>query len=218
MKQLFFDFDGTIADSHRGIIHGIEYMLQQMHLPSLTDAEYRTFIGPSLTSSLKRYFPHLTDADCAQAVKHYQKLYTESAIFELDLYPGIKQVLGDLQASGYQLNIATAKPEVMVDRIIDHFDLGQFFTGVYGATLDESIRSTKTAVLAYGLEKAHADVANSLMIGDRDTDMQGGYNNHVQTLGVTYGFGSAEELRNAHAAAIVETPQAIPAGITKLMA
>ncbi|WP_125709359.1 HAD hydrolase-like protein [Lacticaseibacillus porcinae] len=218
MKQLFFDFDGTIADSHRGIIHGIEYMLQQMHLPSLTDAQYRTFIGPSLTSSLKRYFPKLTDADCAQAVKYYQELYADSAIFELDLYPGIQQVLSDLQNAGYRLNVATAKPEVMVDRIIEHFDLGQYFTGVYGATLDESIRSTKTAVLAYGLEKAQANTAESLMIGDRDTDMQGGFNNHVQTLGVTYGFGSAEELTNAHAAAIVETPQAIPAGIAKLMA
>ncbi|WP_243681959.1 HAD hydrolase-like protein [Lacticaseibacillus manihotivorans] len=56
------------------------------------------------------------------------------------------------------------------------------------------------------------------MIGDRDTDMQGGLNNHVQTLGVTYGFGSAEELKQAHAAAIVATPQAIPAGISQLMA
>lgn len=218
MKQLFFDFDGTIADSHRGIIHGIEYMLDQMHLPSLTEAEYRTFIGPSLTSSLKRYFPQMSDADCAQAVKHYQKLYAESAIFELDFYPGIQDVLGDLQTAGYRLNIATAKPEPMVDRIIEHFDLGHFFTGVYGATLDESIRSTKTAVLAYGLDKAQADAADSLMIGDRDTDMQGGLNNHVQTLGVTYGFGSAEELTKAHAAAIVETPQAIPAGISQLMA
>lgn len=218
MKQLFFDFDGTIADSHRGIIHGIEYMLQQMHLPSLTQAQYRTFIGPSLTSSLKRYFPNLSDADCAQAVKYYQELYADSAIFELDLYPGITQVLGDLQQAGYRLNVATAKPEPMVDRIIEHFDLGQFFTGVYGATLDESIRSTKTAVLAYGLEKAHADAPASLMIGDRDTDMQGGVNNHVRTLGVTYGFGSAQELTQAHADAIVTTPQAIPDGIAELMA
>lgn len=136
----------------------------------------------------------------------------------IDLYPGIQDVLGDLQTAGYRLNIATAKPEPMVDRIIEHFDLGHFFTGVYGATLDESIRSTKTAVLAYGLDKAQADAADSLMIGDRDTDMQGGLNNHVQTLGVTYGFGSAEELKQAHAAAIVETPQAIPAGISQLMA
>ncbi|WP_390407714.1 HAD hydrolase-like protein [Lacticaseibacillus jixiensis] len=218
MKQLFFDFDGTIANSEPGIVHGIKYMLEQMHLPQLTAAQYRTFIGPSLTSSLKRYFPQLSDADCQMAVKHYQKLYSESAIYELSLYPGVVEALQQLNSAGYRVNIATAKPEVMVKRIVQHCDLSQYFAGIYGATLDESIRSTKTAVLAYGLHEAGADPAHSLMIGDRDTDMLGGYHNHVATLGVLYGFGNKAELLAAHAGALIDSPQELPEGIAEMLA
>lgn len=218
MKQLFFDFDGTIADSEPGIVHGIAYMLQKMGLPQLSAAQYRTFIGPSLTSSLKRYFPQLSDADCATAVKHYQEVYTQSGIFELTIYPGVLAALTRLQKAGYRLNIASAKPEPMVKRIVKHFDLGHYFGGIYGATLDESIRATKTAVLAYGLAQSGAEAKSSLMIGDRDTDMQGGAANHMRTLGVTYGFGSDAELKQAHATAIVQTPAELPAGVQRLYA
>ncbi|WP_461214962.1 HAD hydrolase-like protein [Lacticaseibacillus sp. GG6-2] len=218
MKQLFFDFDGTIANSEPGIVHGIQYMLQKMSLPALTAAQYRTFIGPSLTSSLKRYFPQLSDADCTQAVKFYQEIYVQSGIFELTLYPGVLPALERLQSADYQLNIASAKPEVMVKRIVEHFDLGHYFAGIYGATLDESIRSTKTAVLAYGLAQSGATAATSLMIGDRDTDMQGGRANHMRTLGVTYGFGSDAELRQAQATAIIQQPAELPTGVAKLYA
>lgn len=55
------------------------------------------------------------------------------------------------------------------------------------------------------------------MIGDRNTDMIGGYENHVKTLGVTYGFGDVPELSAAHASAIVNHPNEIQMGVEKLV-
>ncbi|WP_125703926.1 HAD hydrolase-like protein [Lacticaseibacillus daqingensis] len=217
MKHLFFDFDGTIADSEEGILNGIRYMLKAMDLPTLDDDTYRKFIGPSLTSSLHQYYPTLSAADVKKTIAHYQEFYSAEGIYQLTLYPGVLDALAELQEAGYQLNIASAKPEVMIDKIAAHFDLGEYFAGMYGATLDESIRSTKTAVLAYALENAEATPNASLMIGDRDTDMAGGLANGTKTLGVLYGFGDADELAGAGANAIIERPDELPAGIRRTL-
>lgn len=218
MKSLFFDFDGTIANSEKGIIDSIHYMIDAMHLPQLDDATYRNFIGPSLTTSMNKYYPALSAAEVTRTIGYYQEHYQVEGIFELSLYPGVTKALDQLRLAGYQLNVASAKPEPMLKRIAEHFDLNQYFSGLYGATLDERIRSSKTAVLEYAIASANADPAHSVMIGDRDTDMIGGENNHVKTLGVTYGFGDARELNGAHAMALVASPSELPAGVAKLLA
>lgn len=209
MKHLFFDFDGTIADSEVGILNGIRYMIDKMGLTPLDDATYRTFIGPSLSASLNKYYPELTQDQVNQTIGYYQEIYTKTGIFELELYPGIVDALAEMKAAGYQLHVASAKPEVMIERIVAHFNLGQYFTGLYGATLDEGIRSTKTQVLAYAIEQSQADPTQSVMIGDRDNDMLGGAANHLPTVGVLYGFGSEGELTESGAKALAKTPAEI---------
>ncbi|WP_225046786.1 HAD hydrolase-like protein [Lacticaseibacillus kribbianus] len=217
MKHLFFDFDGTIADSQRGIVDGIHHMIEASGLAPLDEATYLTFIGPSLTQSLHRYYPDLGDAAVRAAIRHYQDFYLDEGIFELEVYPGVTTALADLREAGYQINIASAKPEPMLAKILPHFDLSDYFDGVYGATIDESIRSTKAAVLAYALENAEALPEDSLMIGDRDNDMLGGAQNGTKTLGVLYGFGDAAELMNAGADAVIERPDELPGGVHKLL-
>jgi len=216
MGQLFFDFDGTIADSEVGIVNSIKYFVNKLGLRPLSDDQYRLFIGPALTTSLHQYYPELDDAAVQKAIETYQEFYTKDGIFQLQLYPGIEATLAQLQTQGYTLNIASAKPEVMIHEIMQHFDLGHYFTGQYGATLDERIRSTKTQVLAYALQESHAD-SSSLMIGDRETDIVGGQHNGLRTIGVTYGFGDLAELQAANATEIVATPAAIVTGVDKLM-
>ncbi|WP_262316493.1 HAD hydrolase-like protein [Lacticaseibacillus parakribbianus] len=217
MKQLFFDFDGTIADSQKGIVDGIVYMLDKSGLPALDQETYLKFIGPSLTQSLHRYYPTLSPTGVQAAIRHYQDFYLAQGLYELEVYPGVEDALASLQEAGYQLNIASAKPEVMLAKILPHFGLRDYFAGVYGATIDESIRSTKAAVLAYALENAEALPEASLMIGDRDNDMQGGVQNGTKTLGVLYGFGDETELLDAGANAVIARPDELPAAVRELL-
>ncbi|WP_263849561.1 HAD hydrolase-like protein [Lacticaseibacillus camelliae] len=121
MKTLFFDLDGTIADSQEGIINSIHYMIQKQHLPLLDDDTYRQFIGPSLGSSLNKYYPALSAAEVDQTIQYYHEFYLAKGIFQQTLYPGILDALDRLLHAGYQLNIASAKPEPMVTQIAERF-------------------------------------------------------------------------------------------------
>lgn len=217
-KTLFFDFDGTIADSEQGIVNGIKYMIDKLGVNELTLDQYRDWIGPSLAYSINKYFPQLDDQGVRHAIHLYQDYYNAQGIFELQLYNDVPAVLAQLQDSGYQLAVASSKPEHMIDRIVDHFDMRSLFTGLYGASKDERTRVTKTDVLAYAIQETHADKLQSIMIGDRFTDIEGGRNNQVQTLGVTYGFGDLAELQKAGASKIIATPDELGAAAKEILA
>lgn len=217
MTHLFFDFDGTIADSEEGIVKSLKYAVDKMKLPELTHDQYLKFIGPALLTSLEKFYPKLTESDRLDTVKYYHDYYKNQGMFQLNLYPGIIDELKTLNAQGYDVNIASAKPEELIHDITDELKISQYFNGRFGAGNDERTRMTKTAVLKYALEQRNAKNIDSIMIGDRDTDMLGGYNNHVKTLGVTYGFGDVPELLGAHANTIVNKPEEIQGGVKKLI-
>ncbi|MCI1859490.1 MAG: HAD hydrolase-like protein [Sporolactobacillus sp.] len=215
--QLFFDFDGTIVNSEVGIVHAIKHFIGQMKLHPLAEDDYRKFIGPPLIAGISRFYPDLSDQETQQAIRIFQTYYRRSGLFQLELYPGIITGLDALRAAGYQLHIASSKPETIMKRIVTHLDLDRYFTGKFGATMDERTRVTKTDVLKYALAQTGADPAYSLMIGDREADMIGGKANHVRTIGVTYGFGDRAELIRAKASLVIDRPGEILSAVQRLV-
>lgn len=216
MKNLFFDFDGTIANTQEGIVNALEYMADKMDLENLSLATYQKFIGPALVDSLERFYPNLPKADYPQAIKTYQAFYNDKVVYQLKIYDQMENTLQDLQADGYKLYVSSVKPESLVKQLIPHLGLEQYFSGIYGASDDETTRNTKKAILHYGLDDSQVLASESIMIGDRMTDMEGGVANSVHTLGVTYGFGDYAELSNAGADYIVNKVVDIPEGVQKI--
>ncbi|KLI75173.1 MULTISPECIES: HAD hydrolase-like protein [Lacticaseibacillus] len=216
MATLFFDFDGTVADSEAGIVAGLKYMVQDRGLRPLDNSAYVQFIGPALVNMLPKVWPELDDIEVKRAIDAFHHYYEEEGLYQAKLYPKFLDTMTALKQQGDQLYIASAKPETMLHRLVKHFSLDQYFAGAYGASDDEQTRVTKTDVLAYALKATQTDPATSVMIGDRANDMTGGLDNHVQLLGVTYGFGSAKELQDAGAKVLADKPEAIPEGLKKV--
>lgn len=213
MKNLFFDFDGTVADTQEGIINALKYMVSELNLKDLGIETYKKFIGPSLPDSLERYYPDMDKADYQTAVKTYQSFYNTKGVYQLELYPGMKETLAQLKNDGYKLYVSSVKPESLIKLLVPHLNLDEYFSGLYGASDDETTRNTKKAILAYGMKDAKASANDTLMIGDRMTDMEGGVQNSVHTLGVTYGFGDHQELADSGADYIVDSVTSIPDGV-----
>ncbi len=140
------------------------------------------------------------------AILLYRERFADVGLFENEVYPGIEETLSALAGRGRRLFVATSKPSVYAERIIDHFKLRGHFERVFGSELDGT-RSDKTELLDYALKAAHVAPAGATMIGDRSHDMIGARNNGLTAIGVLYGYGSKEELLAAGAHQVCATPQ-----------
>jgi len=207
MDAIYFDLDGTLTDPKPGITRSIQYALQKLDHPTMpTEEELTWCIGPPLRASFVRLLGAETSADLA--VSYYRERFSDIGLYENGVYDGIGEVLTSLCASGHRLFVATSKPHVFAERIIDHFGLRDHFERVFGSELDGT-RVDKSHLLEYALKEASVDPAKTLMIGDRSHDMVGAKNNGMVGIGVLYGYGSRDELLEAGAHHVCATPGAI---------
>lgn len=201
-KSILFDLDGTLTDSGEGIINCAILALEHYGLPIPSREEMRVFVGPPLTESFIR---HGVPADKAEeAVAIYRSRYIPIGKYENTPYPGIRELLGTLHEMGYKLYVATSKPEGMSIDILKHFDLDRYFTRICGASMDSS-RNTKEAVIEYLMETT-GERENMVMVGDTKFDVLGAKHHGIPCIGVSWGYGTVEDMENAGAAAIVHTP------------
>lgn len=203
MKYIFIDLDGTLTDSSEGIINSISEALEGMGVEVNDRNALRRYIGPPLSETFSRYFE---GEQVIEAIQRYRKRYSATGWKENRPYDGIHEALAKLQAAGKKLVMATSKPEVYAKQIADYFELSPYFTAICGASFDQKI-NTKVDVIRYALEMLGiTDVSEVVMVGDRHHDVEGAAEVGIPTLGVTYGFGTAEELLNAGAYAVAESP------------
>lgn len=202
-KAILFDLDGTLTDSGEGIINSVIPALEHFGLPVPSREELRVFVGPPLHDTFRRFGVPADKTDEAIAV--YRSRYLPIGIFENAPYPGIGELLASLRGAGYRLYVATSKPETMAVQVLERFQLAQYFYKICGATLDGT-RSTKEAVISYLLEE-NGQAGNMIMVGDTKFDVLGAKAHSIPTIGVSWGYGTVEELEKAGAEAIANSPQ-----------
>jgi phosphoglycolate phosphatase len=201
---LLFDLDGTLTDSTEGIVRCLEYALERMGFDIPEDKN--KFLGPPLYRSFAE-FCGMNEGQVNEAVRIFRERYSTVGLFENRVYEGVPEMLKRLRDGGKRIMVATSKPEVYAVRIFDRFGLSQFFEIVGGANINGT-RNDKDEVIEYVLEKAGiSDRSSVLMIGDRRQDVLGAHKTGLKCMGILWGFGSIEELTEAGADFIAETPE-----------
>ncbi|MCX7785175.1 MAG: HAD hydrolase-like protein [candidate division WOR-3 bacterium] len=206
-KILLFDLDGTLTDSKQGIINSIRYALSKMNLKE-NNINLEKFIGPPLAESFEKYFG-LDNNTARYAVSVYREYYAVKGIFENRVYPGIPELLHKLKDKKKTLVCVTSKAGYYAQQILDHFNLSQYFTKLVGSNMDltctHKIELIRLA-LSYFPENSNSDF---IMIGDRADDIIGAKKNNIKSIGVLYGYGTAEEIK-------AETPDYIVKSVKEL--
>lgn len=201
---ILFDLDGTLTDPREGITKSVQHALHGMGIeePDLTALEH--FIGPPLYDEFSRCYG-MDDAQAKHAVALYRERFSVTGWRENLLFDGVHELLAALKAAGKQLAIASSKPTVFVEKILDLFDIAQYFDTVSGATLDGTI-SKKEQVVAQALTMLQVgDKAQAVLVGDRFHDVEGAHVNGIACVGVAFGFGGFDELAKAGAEQIAGT-------------
>ncbi|ENW93528.1 HAD-IA family hydrolase [Acinetobacter sp. NIPH 298] len=196
IKNILIDLDGTLTDPKTGIHGSIRYALEKLNQPLANDVDLDWTIGPPLKTSLAKLLDTQDDDLAEQALAAYRERFSVTGLFENEVYPTVEVTLRQLQAQGYRLFLATAKPTVYAKQILVHFQLDQYFTGIYGSELTGE-RTNKADLIAYILEKEQLNAQQCIMVGDRQYDVIGARANQIETIAVNYGYGTVEELAQA---------------------
>ena len=205
IKNVLFDLDGTLTDSVRGITNCFRYTLDRLSLPVLTEAELFLFIGPPLHQTFAELLGTSDRAAVEKAVAIYRQKFDETGWLENDLYPDVPKMLAALRLCDYRLFVATSKDENAARKILRHFGLNSYFTEISGS--DPAGRLADKRLLIGELLERHAlNAAETIMVGDRKHDILAAIANHVLPVGVSYGYGSIIELREAGANYICQKP------------
>lgn len=205
-KYVLFDLDGTLTDPALGITNSVMHALKAFNMEVKKREELYIFIGPPLFDSFVE-FCHMTPEQADVAIEKYREYFSVKGLFENEPYDGIDKTLETLKSQGYQLAVATSKPEVYAIEILKHFKLADYFDVICGSEL-QGRKEDKADVIKKVIEHFNDNnMAHYIMIGDRMHDAIGASKNNMSCIGVTYGYGSKEELQKANCIALVDSQE-----------
>lgn len=195
-KHILFDLDGTLTDPMMGITKSVRYALNYYGIEVNDLNDLLPFIGPPLRDSFKEYYG-FDEAKANEAVEKYREYYKTDGIFDNKVYQGVVECLQTLKDNGKKLYVATSKPEFFAKQIIEHFSLSKYFEYVGGSEFNS--REKKAEVIEYVLKTNQIDNDDVIMVGDRKHDIIGAHENKIPCVGVLYGYGTEDELKQYQA-------------------
>lgn len=211
---ILFDLDGTLTDPKEGITKSVRHALNKNNIEVESLDDLIKFIGPPLQESFKEFYS-FDEEKANQAIVYYREYFKDKGIFENAVFEGIPELLSELKNKGFIIAIATSKPTVFAERIVEHFDLKKYFNLVVGSNLDGT-RSNKAEVISHTLEQLEVhNLKDVVMIGDRMHDIIGANKNNIDSIGVLYGYGDKEEFEKSGATYVVNSVSELHKFLTK---
>lgn len=206
-KAILFDLDGTLTESGEGITKSVQYALEKIGKPEPDLEKLRVFVGPPLLEQFMKY-SDLDEETARQAVAYYRERYSVTGIYENRVYPGIREMLEELQRKGYLLAVASSKPEHFVKTVLEYFGLTEYFHEIVGSEMDGN-RTRKSQVIEETLKRLNLSEHREqvLMVGDKEHDVLGAREAGLKCVAVSYGYGTREELEASRPLQIVDTAE-----------
>lgn len=207
-KYILFDLDGTISESAGGIRKSLEHAITELGKPLPDLDDYTLYIGPPLIDTFRNVC-HFSEEDCLKGIELYRSFYDEKGKYFNKLYDGIKDVLVKLKENGSKIAVCSSKYEKFAEEIVEILGVSDCFDAVCGSTLDGS-RKDKKDLIPYAVKSLGGDFnfkkENTVMLGDTYFDARGARQCGVDFIGVEYGYGSTEAMKDEGAEVFVKTP------------
>ncbi len=200
---VLFDLDGTVSESHPGIIGSAKKALAEYGWEMPADFDYTKFIGPPICEALMTY-AGMEECQAEVCMQIYRKYYRAGEIWNTALYPGMRALMEHLVEAGAKVCIATSKPQPMADQVVDFLGIRDLIFCNAGADSSDK-QSDKPGLITRCMEETGASREKTVMIGDTRYDAGGAQTMNVDFIGVLYGYGSREEMEARGASVFAET-------------
>lgn len=204
IETVLLDFDGTIADTGRGIIYCVQYALRAYGLDETDSERLNSFIGPPLVDSFMRLYG-LERQEAQKFVDKYREIYGDIGLYQSDPYEGAEEMLKALSEGGYTLAIASTKPEPYVRKLSAHMGFDKYFSFISAPKLG-TVNPPKSELITSAISALGTSAEKSVMVGDRSFDILGAKAAGVVSIGAVYGYGGEAELRECGADMLAYSP------------
>lgn len=201
---IVFDLDGTLSDPLEGIGRSINYALARFGYSERPLETLACCIGPPLDETFPLLTGNTDPAHVLELVASYRERYADVGYAENCVYDGVPEMLDVLQNRGAVLGVCTSKLPVFAERILSHFGLRDHFKFVSGG--DVGLHKWRR-LAALRAETRIGD--DAVMVGDRAIDIDAAHRNGLHACGVSWGFGSLDELRAAGPRYLCDEPSQI---------
>lgn len=195
--DIFFDFDGTLADTIKGIAIAVNKVLKNNNIDvSYTDNEVMSFVGNgSKTLFMKAFKQNGVDDNNIEFYNQFMKEYMLAQIDNLILFPNVIKTLQNLNELGVNLYIYSNKPQEILDECVKKYFDGINFKLVLGSSTSFTPKPNKKYLISY-FNNHNIDINHVLYVGDSIVDI-----NFANTIGVdcliyTYGYGDYDVVLN----------------------
>ncbi len=205
---VIFDVDGTLFDTGSGIKSCVREVVQDLGMPPIDEAKLDLFIGPSLFHSFT-VTAGFDEKTAEKAIEAYRKIYAEKGLFDSHPYSGVPEMLALLAEDNYALSVASSKPLVMVEKLLEHNGLRKYFAKVCAP--DYARKGSDKSELV----RAACVAEKSVMVGDTHFDIDGAHGAGIKAAGVTYGYGKEESLAGADG--LARSASEVPPLVKKLL-
>lgn len=203
IKLIIYDLDGTLIDSRRDIANAVNWTLKELGLRELPSERIDSFVGNGVTNLMRRT---LEEVGCAvppvrRAIQLFRARYGEHLLDDTCLYPSVKKVLEFFKDR--KQAVMTNKPEDFSLTILRGLAIDSYFFRVVGGDRGFPKKPAPEALLEI-LRESQVPSREAILVGDSAIDIKTGRNAGVKTLGVTYGFGSLEEIQRSQPDGILD--------------
>ena len=206
-KCVIFDLDGTLSDSKEGITKSVQYALKKVGIieDNLNNLEH--FVGPPMVEEYIRAYG-MTKEKAFETLGYYRERYTPIGIYETKRYPGVKEILDAIKDNGCKIGMATSKPESMAVEVARYLEIFDYFDIICGADL-KGPRQSKADVLNKLFEESDFEKEESILVGDTRFDIEGANKVGIDSIGVTWGTGTREEMLDEGAKEVFDSYESV---------
>jgi phosphoglycolate phosphatase len=204
-KLVILDLDGTLLNTISDLGTATNYALQQMGYPTHPIASYNTMVGNGVRKLLERAMPldERNDDNIEAMREHFREYYDAHLWDHTTVYPGMRELLDELVTRDVKFAVASNKYQSAVDRLIQHFFGDLTWAAVYGQREGVPVKPDPSVVFEV-LTDCPTAKDDVLYVGDSGVDMETARRACVESVGVTWGFRSRQELVDGYADHIVD--------------
>ncbi|MCD7710993.1 MAG: HAD family hydrolase [Porphyromonadaceae bacterium] len=210
IRLVIFDLDGTLLDTIGDLAEATNYALSQCGYPTHPVGAYNMFVGNGIAKLFERALPEMerTPENIARMRSFFLPYYDVHNTCRTHPYEGMPNLLAELRRCNIAVAVASNKYQRATENLVAHFFPGIDFVAVFGQREGIPVKPDPTIVYAI-LSAAGVTAGETLYVGDSNVDMCTAAAAKVPSVGVTWGFRPREELVDAGACYLVDTPAEI---------